>query len=921
METLSGDNRAFLIALENSYERDPLTVDRVWRGFFESIGASTADPAGRPYPVQTGHDARSSLDLKLALIANAFRDHGYLAADVNPLGHDKAYDDQALEPAVFGISRGDLKAIARSPLIPHENRPEPVAVILAGLRQAYLSAVGLDAQHVWHQERRDWLHVAMESRPRHPTAPERLEIARQLLKTDLFENFLRKKLPGTKLFGAEGAEALFPLLDAILRETARANISEVVIGGMHRGRLSQLANVFEKPAEAIFAELMDKREIGDGDYVGDVAYHVGYSGERIFEGRPIKIELSPHPSHLMVVAPVALGRVRAKQRRAPGDTVMGLLLHTDAAFAGQGLTFEMLQLSGLAGFDVGGVINVVVNNQIGFTTLPEEGRSSRFCTDIAKSLGIPVLRVNGNDPDTAAWAGATALTYRNRFKADIIIELVCFRRNGHNEIDDPTFTQPELYEAIREQPPLAQAYVENHFAGAAEQKIIGRYRADYLRMLEASFMRAARPDEEGARNDIGPPRDGLARLSVDAPTGVELNRLKEISAKLCSPPDDMALHPMLERFLAARRKAIDTGQGINWATAEALALGSLLDDGFDIRLTGQDSVRGAFTQRHLCWHDQKTAKVHLCFDGLEEPRGQAQVFNTQLSEAAVLGFEYGFSIEAPDCLTIWEAQFGDFANVAQSIIDQFIVCGEAKWRHRSNLVMLLPHGLEGGNPDHTTGRPERFLQACAGNNFIVANCTTPANYFHILRRQLVGGQRKPLVILSPKSLLRHSLAVSNLADMAEETCFSNTLMTPLRVDEEQSVKRLIFCTGKVFYDLLKMAEENNTSNTVIIRIEQIYPFPDDEVGALIERFSGADVIWCQEEPRNLGPAIIVEQTLRKLLVGAGREKDRVSYAGRVPAPTPGGGSKRRHIREQEELCASALGIPRRQHQPKRSPGT
>lgn len=831
-----------------------------------------------------------AIDPSYASLAEAYRARGYLKARLDPLGLAPPIEVPELDPRRHGID------------------PSAAAARIAALERAYCGSIGWDIGHIHDTTRRAWFQAQAESPlQRAPSDAERISILTQLARAYAFEEGLRTRIPAGKLFGLGGAETFVVLLETLLSEAARTGVAEVVVGGMHRGRFNMLATVMGKPLTALIAEIEGKPAVPAGLGVSsDAAYHLGYSGERTIGGRKLRLSVSAHPSHLQLIPIISQGRARAKQQLAGEHghhAVLPLLLHTDASFAGQGLVAEMLQLSKLAPFDVGGTIHIVINNQVGFTTTPGEGRSARHATDVAKLVEAPVLHVNGDDPEAVDRVARVAAAYRAEFGGDILIDLVCYRRPGHNEIDEPRFTHPVMYQAIYAHPPVHQLYAEALAKRGFDTGAAGIAAAQVAQDLRAAFA-AAKSYEvdhtdwfEGRWSGLraGSEADMLAFIA----TGLPLDTLRELGRTLTAIPEGMAIDPKVARFLDERRTSIESGEGITWATAEALALASLLSEGTPVRLGGQDSVRGTFTQRHLELHDQVTGARHLVLTGAAAAGGvAAEIHNTPLIESAVLCFEYGLSLADPHRLVVWEAQFGEFLNVAQAVFDQCIACGEDRWLRASGLVILLPHGLDGGGPDHSTGRPERLLAACAGANLQVVNASTPANVFHLLRRQMHRPFRKPLVVLSPKYLLRHKACISPLADFETRTGFRAVIPDAT----VRNARRVVLCTGKVFYELhAARAARHLESQVALVRIEQLHPFPVAAVSEALAANPGAEVVWCEEEPANMGYFLHLNHNLE---AAAGRP---VRRAGRPAVATPAVGVKYWHEAEIAAYLDQALG--------------
>jgi 2-oxoglutarate dehydrogenase E1 component len=837
-------------------------------------------------PPRLASDA--AIDPRHASLAEAYRARGYLAARLDPLGLAPSIEVPELDPRRHGLD------------------PVAAAARIAALQTAYCGSIGWDIGHIHDTARRAWLQAQAEGPlQRAPSDAERIEILTQLARAHAFEEGLRTRIPAGKLFGLGGAETFIVLLESLLSEAARGGVAEVVVGGMHRGRFNMLATVMGKPLTALVAEIEGKPAVPAGLGVSsDVSYHLGYSGERTIGGRKLSLSVSAHPSHLQLIPVISQGRTRAKQSLAGGhgrQAVLPLLLHTDASFAGQGLVAEMLQLSGLAPFDIGGTIHIVINNQVGFTTTPGEGRSARHATDIAKLIEAPVLHVNGDDAEAVDRVARVAAAYRAEFGGDILIDLVCYRRPGHNEIDEPRFTHPVMYQAIDARPPVHQLYAEALARRGLDTSPAEAAATQVAQDLRAAFA-AAKSYQVNHADWFEGRWSGLssgseADLLASTATGLARDRLRELGRSLTTIPDGMAIDPKVARFLDERRASIQSGQGITWATAEALALASLLSEGTPVRFGGQDSVRGTFTQRHLELHDQATGARHLVLAGAAASVS-AEIHNTPLIENAVLCFEYGITLADPHRLVIWEAQFGEFLNVAQAVFDQCIACGEDRWLRASGLVILLPHGLDGGGPDHSTGRPERLLAACAGANLQIVNASTPANFFHVLRRQMHRPFRKPLVVLSPKYLLRHKACVSPLADFQTGTGFRPAIPDATVV----KARRVVLCTGKVFYELqAARAARHLASDIALVRIEQLHPFPVAAVAEALAAHPGAEIVWCEEEPANMGYFLHLRSRLE---AAAGRP---VRRAGRPAVATPAVGVKYWHEAEIAAYLEQALG--------------
>jgi 2-oxoglutarate dehydrogenase E1 component len=884
-----------LAALEPAYERwrkDPASVDESWRVFFEGfeLGSGT-----------DGLQTRVQTDI--VRLIDAYRDLGHFLAHLDPLSDPKT-SYPLLELSEFGLSEADLDRTFDTHHFLGLSRGT-LRELLAALRETYCRTIGVEYMHIQDTRIRRWLQERMEPRRNQPNFPRRrkIRILMNLHFAELFERFLHARYVGQKRFSLEGAETLIPLLDAAVEKAADLDVREIVMGMTHRGRLNVLANILGKPYQEIFAEFEENFLPGSVAGDGDVRYHLGISCDRTsLSGHPLHLSLTPNPSHLEAVDPVVEGRVRAKQDLF-GDTErqrgLPLLIHGDAAFAGQGLVAETLNLSQLAGFKTGGTIHVIINNQIGFTTSPNDARSTTYCTDVAKMIQVPIFHVNAEDPEAAVYVAELAMEFRQTFHKDVVIDMFCYRRHGHNEGDEPSFTQPLMYAKIKDRPTLSEVYTERLILN-------GDFSADETEAIDKAFeekLHAAQhetksgpPVSSGMRGYAGRWQGFTTHYSpAEIPTGVPEARLQEITEITTRLPEGFSVHPKIARQLEARREQIQRRQPIDWSFAEHLAFGSLLQEGVGVRLSGQDSGRGTFSQRHAALYDIQSGKRYLPLNALASPPAEFSVYDSMLSEAAVLGFEFGYSLDQPNRLVLWEAQFGDFANGGQVVIDQFIVCSESKWQRSSGLVMLLPHGYEGQGPEHSSARLERFLQMCAEDNIQVANLTTPAQYFHILRRQMKRNFRKPLVLMTPKSLLRHKRAVSTIEEFSDNRF--HEVLDDDRADPNK-VRRVLLCSGKVYYDLLERRGSN--AEVALVRVEQLYPFPEETLERSLARYRQAkDWVWVQEESMNMGAWSFMEPRLRAM----GRSP---RYVGRDSSASPATGSRAVHLREQKELIEAAL---------------
>ena len=850
------------------------------------------------------------------MLIRTYRVRGHLAANLDPLGLAKPEMPADLTPEYHGFTGAALdRPIYLGGALGLQQGT--VREIVEILRANYCGNIGLEYMHINDLEERRFLQERMEGKENaiRFTREGKQSILQKVIQGEQWEKFLARKYVGTKRFGLDGGEAMIPALESVIKYGGQYGVREIVIGMAHRGRLNVLANVMGKPYRVIFSEFAggsaNPEDVGGS---GDVKYHLGTSSDRAFDGIEVHMSLVPNPSHLEAVDPVVLGKVRAIQTAKSdneGDLVLPVLLHGDAAFAGQGIVAECFGFSGLPGYGTGGTLHFVINNQVGFTTSPQFARSSPYPSDIAKSVQAPILHVNGDDPEAVTFACKLAIEYRQKFNRDIVIDMWCYRRFGHNEGDEPSFTQPLMYAAIRQHPPVSEIYAQRLIEeGVVDQAWVEDRIARFTQLLEGEFESAKTylPNKadwfEGRWSGLGRP-DTPETDRRNVQTGVPDDTLRGIGRTVTTIPAEVEVHKTLTRIIDARRAMFESGEGFDWATAEALAFGTLLDEGYSVRLSGQDSGRGTFSHRHAVWIDQRDGRKYIPLTTVEG--GRFEVRDSPLSEFGVLGFEYGYSIADPKTLVLWEAQFGDFANGAQVMIDQFIAAGEAKWLRASGLVLLLPHGYEGQGPEHSSARPERFLQLCAQDNIQVANCTTPANYFHILRRQMLRDFRKPLVIMTPKSLLRHRLAVSNFADFSGDSHFRRILSDPAQ-PADQDVRRLVLCSGKVAYDLLEARDKAGDRHTAIIRIEQLYPFPSEPLVVRLQRMTNLEeVVWAQEEPKNQGYWNFVQEPIEECLAEAGGRAGRPVYAGRAAAASPATGLAKRHAAEQAALIAEALG--------------
>lgn len=924
----------FIEELYQAYCHNTQSVSEDWQLFFQELGApSFLEEDDRPplwvKRIENNHTSSQEnpritqgiLDsLRALMMIRAFRVRGHLIAHLDPLKLEKPFSHPELDPKTYGFGPQDYD---RSIFINHVLGFEWATLrqILHRLHTTYCGAIGIEFMHIQDPDQKSWIQERFENNnpDQGITDKQRKKILQDLIHADAFEHFLHVKFPSEKRFGLEGGESTIPALEAILAKACHQGIETIALGTAHRGRLNILGNVLGKPLHKIFEKFYHK---GSSKLVygsGDVKYHLGFSGDREIDGHKLHLSLTANPSHLEAVNPVVLGKVRAQQSRGQDtdrEKAMALLIHGDAAFAGQGLVAETLELSHLEGYQTGGTIHIIINNQIGFTTSPPQSRSSPYSSDIAKAIQAPIFHVNGDDPEAVVWVSEFATEFRRQFAQDVVIDIVCYRRYGHNEIDEPSFTQPKMYRAIASHPTTRHLYTQRLIEKTAiTQQEVEAITELYETKLQKDHQLAMDTSENGGDtadwlqgnwSSIKSPQYQDDQDDEECLTGISLETLQEIGLNKLKIPKDFHIHPRISRQLETQRLAIESKEGIDWATAEALAIGGLLLEHNPVRLSGQDCSRGTFSQRHATWIDQTTEARHTPLNHLRKTQALFQVVDSPLAEASVLGFEYGYSLSSPHTLVMWEAQFGDFANGAQVIIDQFIASGEIKWLRLSGLVMLLPHAYEGQGPEHTSARLERFLQLCGEDNMRVANCTTPANFFHILRRQVRSDTRKPLIVMTPKSLLRHPKAVSSLNEMQTDTAFQPVIADP--VVPASKAQRVILCSGKVYYDLLEEREKQKIHNIAIIRLEQFYPFPFKQLEEILKPYQDAQIIWCQEEPMNMGAWTFLDRRLESVLKSFGARHSRATYIGRPASASPATGVLNRHIAEQQQLIAYALNL-------------
>jgi 2-oxoglutarate dehydrogenase E1 component len=977
---LQGTNATYIDEIYARYEKDPSSVDAEWQEFFKSLKDSPADvrknaegPSwGRQnWPLAPRDDLTSALDgnwaevekavgskiaakaqaaaqtkgadkgaevtaaelhqatrdsVRALMLIRAYRMRGHFHANLDPLGIEAPRNREELDPRSYGFTEADFD---RKIFLDHVLGLEygSLREIVAICERTYCQTLGVEFMHISNAAQKSWIQERIEGPDKEIsfTREGRRAILNKLVEAEGFEKFCDVKFTGTKRFGLDGAESLIPALEQIIKRGGNLGVKEIVVGMPHRGRLNVLTQVMGKPHRALFHEFKGGSANPDAvEGSGDVKYHLGASSDREFDGNRIHLSLTANPSHLEIVDPVVLGKVRAKQDQHgdPPDqriSVLPLLMHGDAAFAGQGVVAECFGLSDLKGYRTGGSVHFIVNNQIGFTTYPRYSRSSPYPSDVAKMIDAPIFHVNGDDPEAVVFAAKVATEFRQKFHKPVVIDMFCYRRHGHNEGDEPAFTQPVMYKKIASHPTTLEIYAKRLVAeGVMTEGEVEKAKADWRARLDAEFEagtgykpnKADWLDGKWAGFKIADQEED-ARRGV---TGVDISILKDIGRKITKVPDGFRVHRTIARFLDNRAKAIESGVGLDWATGEALAFCTLLAEGHHVRLSGQDSERGTFSQRHSVLIDQEDESRYTPFNHLGTDQGHYEVINSLLSEEAVLGFEYGYSLAEPNALAMWEAQFGDFANGAQVLFDQFISSGERKWLRMSGLVCLLPHGYEGQGPEHSSARLERYLQMCAEDNMQVVYPTTPANYFHVLRRQLHREIRKPLILMTPKSLLRHKRAVSRLDELGKDKTFHRILyddaqMLPdekIKLVPDNKIRRVVLCSGKVYYDLYEEREKRGIDDIYLMRIEQLYPVPLKALVAELGRFKGAEIVWCQEEPRNMGSWHFIEPYLEWVLNQIHAPNKRPRYAGRAASAATATGLMSKHLAQLKALLDEAL---------------
>ena len=947
---LAGNNSEFINEFYADYISDPNSLPESWRNFFDGLSddekliyENLKGPSWSPkkkinkikIKLNDKNDSKeTSQDLSLdsikqaskdsvraIMLIRAYRIRGHLIANLDPLLIQEKEEHPELKPENYGFIKKDYtRKIFLDGVLGLQYAD--LNQILKILKKTYCSNIGYEFMHMGDPEEKAWIRDRIEGPEKNISFTEngKKAILNKIIQAEGFEKYLHVKFVGTKRFGLDGGESLIPALEQIIKRGGNLGAKEIKIGMPHRGRLNVLANVLGKPFKAIFSEFFGKTSNYDKDIEGDVKYHLGASSNREFDGNSVHISLTDNPSHLEAVNPVVLGQVRAKQffhKDKERKKVIPVLMHGDAAFAGQGIVAECFAMSGLPGHNIGGTIHIIVNNQIGFTTAPRFARSSPYPSDVAKTAQAPIFHVNGDDPEAVVHCAKVATEYRQKFNRDVVIDMVCYRRFGHNEGDEPSFTQPIMYKKIKSHPTTLTIYgkkltKESLFNDAEIDKEKSNFKVFLEKEFEASKnYKSDLKWFDGAwsrfKPGLGKDKRGLS--------GVDKNKLVTIGKKISSVPNDFNLHKTLKKILDLRIKALELGEAIDWSTAESLAFGTLLTEGFSVRLSGQDSGRGTFSQRHAVLRHQGSHERYIPLNNILRSQKKFEIIDSLLSELAVLGFEFGYSLSEPETLVLWEAQFGDFANGAQIIIDQFISSGESKWGRASGLVMLLPHGYEGQGPEHSSARLERFLQLCAGENIQVVNCTTPSNYFHVLRRQMHRAFRKPLIIMTPKSLLRHKKCVSSLSEFSEKSTFHrileddayskvNNLLELKKRDDK--IKKVVMCSGKIYYDLIEAREKYKNDRVTFVRIEQLYPFPAKTLANILKRYTKAKFIWCQEEPKNMGAWNSVRNYINRTLEIINFGDKSVKYVGRKASSSTATGNLNKHLAQQKEILEKIL---------------
>jgi 2-oxoglutarate dehydrogenase E1 component len=945
---LASNNSSFIEEFYSDYISNPDKLPEGWKSFFDGLkdneatvlgnikGPSWAPKKKEKPLIETKKEKKEITDdsknivlteqstkdsVRAIMLIRAYRIRGHLIADLDPLGIQKREQHSELKPETYGFNKNDFsrKIFLDGVLgLQHANLKE----IMEILKKTYCSKIGYEFMHMGDPDEKSWIRDRIEGKEKDIKFTEngKKAILNKIIEAEGFEKYLHIKFVGTKRFGLDGGEALIPALEQIIKRGGNLGAKEIKIGMPHRGRLNVLANVMGKSYKAIFSEFFGKSVASKKDFEGDVKYHLGASSDREFDGNRVHISLTDNPSHLEAVNPVVLGQVRAKQffhKDPERKKVIPVLMHGDAAFAGQGVVAECFAMSGLPGHNIGGTIHVIVNNQIGFTTAPRFARSSPYPSDVAKIAQAPILHVNGDDPEAVVHCAKIATEFRQKFNRDVVVDIVCYRRYGHNEGDEPSFTQPLMYKKIKFQPTTLETYGKKVAEeGLLSMEQINTKKSNFKKYLEKEFN-----SSKNYKSDLKwysgtwsrfKPELGKDKRGV---SGVEKKLIIEIGKKITSIPENFIVHKTLKKIFEKKYKIFTENQKVDWSTAESLAFGSLLVEGFSVRLSGQDSGRGTFSQRHSVLRNQDSHERYVPLNNISKNQKKFEIIDTLLSELAVLGFEFGYSLSEPETLVLWEAQFGDFANGAQIIIDQFISSGEAKWGRASGLVMLLPHGYEGQGPEHSSARLERFLQLCAGENIQVINCTTPANYFHALRRQMHRNFRKPLIVMTPKSLLRNKKCVSELEDFTKKNSFHRILIDHaytkesdlIELKKDKKIEKIIMCSGKIYFDLLEAREKAKNNKVVFIRIEQLYPFPVKTLASELKRYKNAKFYWCQEEPQNMGAWNTVRNYIERTLEIIQFKSNNIKYIGRKPSSSTATGNLNKHLAQQKEILEKVVG--------------
>ena len=945
---LSGINSEFINQLYSDYLSDRSSLPEGWQKFFDGLSDDEklilSDLNGpswspekkiktfKPILSEDRIDDKQNEELKLdsiklaskdsvraIMLIRAYRIRGHLIANLDPLSIQKKEEHPELKPESYGFSKNDYnRKIFLDGVLGLQYAD--LNQILKILKKTYCSTIGYEFMHMGDPDEKAWIRNRIEGPEKNITFTEngKKAILNKIIQAEGFEKYLHVKFVGTKRFGLDGGESLIPALEQIIKRGGSLGAKEIKIGMPHRGRLNVLANVMGKPFRAIFSEFFGKSVSASKDFEGDVKYHLGASSNREFDGNSVHISLTDNPSHLEAVNPVVLGQVRAKQffhKDKERKKVIPVLMHGDAAFAGQGIVAECFAMSGLPGHNIGGTIHIIVNNQIGFTTAPRFARSSPYPSDVAKIAQAPIFHVNGDDPEAVVHCAKIATEYRQKFNRDVVIDMVCYRRFGHNEGDEPSFTQPIMYKKIKSHPTTLSIYGKKLSSeGLSSDEKLQNEKIDFKKYLEKEFDISKSYKSElkwfdGAWSRFKP---GLGKDKRGA-SGVDRVKLKSLGEKIFKIPANFNAHKTLKKVFELRYQMLSKGK-LDWSSAESLAIGTLLTEGFSVRLSGQDSGRGTFSQRHAILRNQENHDRFIPLNNIEKSQMKFEVIDSLLSELAVLGFEFGYSLSEPETLVLWEAQFGDFANGGQVIIDQFITSSESKWGRASGLVMLLPHGYEGQGPEHSSARLERFLQLCAGENIQIVNCTTPSNYFHVLRRQMHREFRKPLVIMTPKSLLRHKRCISNISEFTSKSSFHRVLEDDAYFEEnklislkkDQKIKKVVMCSGKIYYDLIEAREKLKNNNVVFIRLEQLYPFPAKTLANVLKRYTNAKFIWCQEEPKNMGAWNAMRNYIDRTLEMINFKDINVKYIGRKASSSTATGNANKHLAQQKEILEKIL---------------